>query len=497
MKSFLEYILEQNNVNLSEAGAASDPTKNDSHEIMTACLCTLSLDDLIKLQKITGKENILKELEKLKKIAQNSKIIIGASESDIQSIIQYSKKEEAFAQAISAAIKIVQYNNISNSNKAFNEAENDTTIIKNKKSKNIDKVILTGKSWSSDVAKYSGIENLKKLFDVESYGMKDFNSSDIILVSGKKYLGVSLKKKKAGKQVADPPIINRSFIDTLPEEAKKHIQIALDKTFNEILKTQYDKLIVADDVIPAILNKLPKMKSKLYAKFITSQEIDDILNPNNSDPSLKLIAFLKDKCKKSSGDMWKEILSPSYGLMCTHNSREHIRTIINPILSSATSEYKKNITTVLNNKDIANNIAIQLFAIIFKADISHGLMNLKKYDFDFGLCTGQGSYSPSKQTMTVSEGEFEDIETVTTILQDLRTFGKPNLIPIESTGMYVKDNDTSVSLKYKLNIGTFPIADIIIRYKGNYNSSPTFLATMSLELKKKFIDAHNNQINAT
>jgi hypothetical protein len=198
MKKFLEYILESDNTNLIETGASSDPTKNDSHEIMTACLCTLQLDDLIKLQKIVGEENILKELEKLKKIAQNSKIIIGASESDIQSIIQYSKKEEAFAQAISAAIKILQYNNISNANKTFNEAENDT-VIKNKKSRNIDSVILTGKSWSSDVTKFSGIENLKKLFDVESYGMKDFNSSDIILVSDKKYLGVSLKKKKTGK----------------------------------------------------------------------------------------------------------------------------------------------------------------------------------------------------------------------------------------------------------------------------------------------------------
>jgi hypothetical protein len=41
------------------------------------------------------------------------------------------------------------------------------------------------------------------------------------------------------------------------------------------------------------------MKSKTYAKFITVQEINDILNPNTGDPSLKLINFLKDKCKNS------------------------------------------------------------------------------------------------------------------------------------------------------------------------------------------------------
>ena len=50
-------------------------------------------------------------------------------------------------------------------------------------------------------------------FKVEAYGMKDFNSSDIILKKGKSWYGVSLKKKET-KEAADPTILNKAF-DTL------------------------------------------------------------------------------------------------------------------------------------------------------------------------------------------------------------------------------------------------------------------------------------------
>ena len=50
-------------------------------------------------------------------------------------------------------------------------------------------------------------------FKVEAYGMKDFNSSDIILKKGKSWYGVSLKKKETSK-AQDPTILNKAF-DTL------------------------------------------------------------------------------------------------------------------------------------------------------------------------------------------------------------------------------------------------------------------------------------------
>ena len=50
---------------------------------------------------------------------------------------------------------------------------------------NAEKVFMTGEKVLSEV----------ESFKVDAYGMKDFNSSDIILKKGKTYFGVSLKKK--------------------------------------------------------------------------------------------------------------------------------------------------------------------------------------------------------------------------------------------------------------------------------------------------------------
>lgn len=86
-KRFLEYLLEDNNEELNEAGANADPKKNDCHEILTAYLCTRKIADLEALEKVTGADNILKELQAIYDDVKNSNKIIGASESDIESII--------------------------------------------------------------------------------------------------------------------------------------------------------------------------------------------------------------------------------------------------------------------------------------------------------------------------------------------------------------------------------------------------------------------------
>lgn len=65
---------------------------------------------------------------------------------------------------------------------------------------NAEKVFMTGKKWPSEV----------ESFKVDAYGMKDFNSSDIILKKGKTYFGVSLKKKRS-KKGEDPTVINKAF----------------------------------------------------------------------------------------------------------------------------------------------------------------------------------------------------------------------------------------------------------------------------------------------
>ena len=71
---------------------------------------------------------------------------------------------------------------------------------RNKKDSIPDNVYLTGNKWHPNVEK----------FKIEAFGMKDYNSSDVILQFGSEYHGISLKKKPKS-QSASPTLINNAF----------------------------------------------------------------------------------------------------------------------------------------------------------------------------------------------------------------------------------------------------------------------------------------------
>ena len=72
------------------------------------------------------------------------------------------------------------------------------------------KVYVTGAAWDS------AISFLKV---TSSSGWQDYNSSDLVIVKGKCYYGVSLKKK-ARETSADPTMINKSFVKLLESDEK-------------------------------------------------------------------------------------------------------------------------------------------------------------------------------------------------------------------------------------------------------------------------------------
>ena len=73
-----------------------------------------------------------------------------------------------------------------------------------------DKVYLTGGAWDSKI----------KWLQVSVGGWKDYNSSDLVLVRGDCYYGISLKKKDKPESV-DPPMINKSVMELLKSVSDK------------------------------------------------------------------------------------------------------------------------------------------------------------------------------------------------------------------------------------------------------------------------------------
>jgi len=97
----------------------------------------------------------------------------------------------------------------------------------------ITKVFLTDKSWPKEIKK----------FNIEKYGMKRYNSSDIVVKCGKKYHGISLKRKRYETE-KDPPFLNKSFRSILGKDpVHSHILEEYNKNENLIFSEIVEKAI--------------------------------------------------------------------------------------------------------------------------------------------------------------------------------------------------------------------------------------------------------------
>ena len=267
-----------------------------------------------------------------------------------------------------------------------------------------------------------------KQFQRTKYGMKDFNSSDFIIKKGNKYLGVSLKKKKRLTE-EDPTLIN--------------------KTFSGLLNGSSD--------LKKVRENIEKDAGNFYVHVIKLAARVKALSPE----------LMKDlKKDKPSNKNWKQYI------------QRVPNDIINRVLKGKRTLFRIMAKTILDNGDL---IANQLVQLIFKAD----LKELKKFDFDFTLVTGIGDYGPSKGVV-VEKGEYKDIDSVTSKLDDLFTQGKPKMIFTPGAKQAFEAGATAANLKFDLMIGKITVCNITLRYKGDFRSAPNFNAKMTNEFKNLY-----------
>ena len=264
-----------------------------------------------------------------------------------------------------------------------------------------------------------------KQFQLTKYGMKDYNSSDFIIKKGNNFLGVSLKKKKRSTQ-GDPTLINKAFTTLLRGKEFDKLRTQIDKDAGEF----YVHVI--------------KLAAKL--KMLSPELMQDI------------------KKSKPSAKNWKQYI------------QRIPNDLVNRVLKGKRTLFGDMAQTVINNSDL---IANQLVQLIFKAD----LKELKKVNFDFALVTGIGDYGP-KKGVVVEKGEYKDIETVSTTMDTLFSTGKPSMRLTPGAKQAFDKNATAANIKFDLMIGKVVIANITLRYKGDFRSAPNFTAEMTDEFKK-------------
>lgn len=263
-----------------------------------------------------------------------------------------------------------------------------------------------------------------KQFKISKHGMNDFNSSDFIIKKGNKFLGVSLKKKKRLTE-EDPTLINKSFST-----------LFTDKKFDRIMK------------------QLDQKAGEFYVKVIKTAARKKVLDKEMMDDLKKDRPTVKN---------WKQYI------------QRVPNNLINAELKTSRSLFKDMAKIIMGQKDL---IANQLVQLIFKAD----LKDLQKVNFDFALVTGIGDYGPSKGVV-VEKGEYKDINTVTTKLDDLFSTGKVDLRFTPGAAQAFDKGAGAAVLKFDLIIGKTPLCNIVLRYKGNFRAAPSFLATMTPEFK--------------
>jgi len=296
--------------------------------------------------------------------------------------------------------------------------------------KGADKVYLTGKAWDDDV----------KQFQVTKYGMKDFNASDYIIKKGDNFIGISLKKKPSGN-TGDPTLINKGFTTLLQGKEFDKVREDLDEASGVF----YIKLVKT-------AQRFQKRKPKLA--------VDKDGNPWLSNRMIKDLGPRGAGINKTN---WKKFVQ---GLP---------NDLINYQLKKSRSLFKPMADVIIDNADL---FADQLIQLILKTD----LKDLQKVNFDFALVTGIGRML--KSGLVIETGEYKSVDVMVTKLDELVKTGKPNMkLNSRKTQAFDKGSNAAM-LHMNLNIGTTSICDVTLRYKGNFASAPSFLATFSKEFKE-------------
>jgi hypothetical protein len=84
----------------------------------------------------------------------------------------------------------------------------------------------------------------------------------------------------------------------------------------------------------------------------------------------------------------------------------------------------------------------------------------------------------------VESGDYIGLDTMVTVLDKLFEKGQPKMILDKRKKQAYEPDAGSATLHFRLTIGNFPIADLNLRYAGNFRAAPAIRGTISNELKK-------------
>ena len=377
-----------------------------------------------------------------------------------------------------------------------------------------DAVFVTGNQWPDEV----------KDFKITAYGMKDYNSSDVILKYGTTYYGISLKKK-GFESAAAPTLINTAFGSffqgTEFTALRSRIMQAKKKFFAKVIydactdDTPNSPFYVpeANDGRGGTILECNKtyqtkatktLKSEKYSIRGMRLQSDGTLNIRDAE---KILDVKVDIWRKNDKGDWEiktgvKLLQVKDPTALTRISPEfpkefqtRFRDYINKSLyarNGKISELWQTFTNIMNDdkpvvggKSIKQSLVDGLFSRILKIDLYDRLDKIKRNDFKFYLVTGAGrALKPRGSDVYVPKVEKGDTKGLTSILANLAELCPDDC---QKSIEYNEASETAANVSLTLFVtpkgsrNKVPILDIGLRYSGNFFAYPQFRGTMTKE----------------
>ena len=322
-------------------------------------------------------------------------------------------------------------------------------------------VYITGTKWHPDIADIK-MEGLG--------GMKDYNSSDVILRSGRSLIGISLKKKERPAD-ASPTLVNTSFATFLSADKLK----PLEKKITDVRRTFFANII-----------KQACLAGGPLADLTNGTSASDIAKLDPSKPSdAEKIFNLKVKRIKADGRIENiklinlkgtDEIARGGNTQLPEKTRKDFRKFVNESLYSSPGKVNplfQEFLNAMNEPDVKDMIADALLDRTLKLSLLDNvpLSFWDKFDYDFYLVTGVGNVN-SKGIPTVSTGSSARIHSM--MIAIIKLDALPTTLEFDPAAT----GTSAAQAKFILKKGRYKLLDITLRYKGNFSAPPGFLGTI-------------------
>ena len=313
------------------------------------------------------------------------------------------------------------------------------------------RVYMTGNVLPPDVQK----------FQVSAFGMKDYNSSDLMYTRDKKvFYGISLKKKPKPK-APSPTLINKAF-DSILQGSQ------FNKIKTELVNIRMNYF--ADIVIEAVEKKrlIRKNDIKNYSQLKSSNK-KELFEAKNRDRKIFEKAYIDTK--------GSYFMKGGYSDSNTTDPKS-MRKFVNDKLSEKNNPLFTAFLKVMNKN--AELFADSLINLVLKTKLYDQLdsKELKKYQFNFALVTGVADASKKNNTVSISPASVLPLETTLCGLTRLeKMFKSKNYEIVINKEKSARSKAAKIYLT--LTRGNVNILDLELRYKGSFTSQPQFLGTLN------------------